>query len=175
MSDDPLLFTPSREYLTALMLHGLRSGKVTLAVDVTDPGVVMPIEWIKRTADGAVVDPIVILDYGLNLPIPIPDLRVDLAGVLATLSFGCVPYETFVPWSAVRDMAYENPLPVLSAAELSALVADTVAAIPPPQEEKPRRLRRITQVDVFDPAQVNEYDPTVIAEVFQHHGLIAVK
>lgn len=54
------------------------------------------------------------LDYGLNMPIPIPDLKVDESGISATLSFGREPFATFVPWEAVVGFASEssgNPPP----------------------------------------------------------------
>lgn len=41
------------------------------------------------------------LDYGLNLPIPIPDLFVDQAGIHGTLSFGGDYFSVFVPWDSI--------------------------------------------------------------------------
>lgn len=46
------------------------------------------------------------LEYGLNFPIPIPDIKADDSGVSATLSFDRSPYKTFVPWDAVVGMVY---------------------------------------------------------------------
>lgn len=45
-----------------------------------------------------------IFEYGLHLPLPILDLRVNERGVAATLSFACFPYFTFVPWEAAVGM-----------------------------------------------------------------------
>ncbi len=45
--------------------------------------------------------PHLVLQYGQNMPIPIPDLEVTEDGVSATLSFSRVPHRTYVPWSAV--------------------------------------------------------------------------
>lgn len=42
-----------------------------------------------------------VLQYGHDLPIPIPDLEIDDYGVRATLSFSRLPQLTVVPWSAV--------------------------------------------------------------------------
>jgi hypothetical protein len=42
-----------------------------------------------------------VLSYGLDMPVPIPDLVVDDSGVSATLSFSRSPFKTFVPWEAV--------------------------------------------------------------------------
>jgi stringent starvation protein B len=46
-----------------------------------------------------------VLQYGQNMPIPIPDLKVDDEGITATLSFSRTPHRTFVPWSAVYIVA----------------------------------------------------------------------
>ena len=42
-----------------------------------------------------------VLTYGVDSPVPIPDLRTTLEGVYATLSFSRSPCRTFVPWEAV--------------------------------------------------------------------------
>jgi hypothetical protein len=63
--------------------------------------------------------PRVVLQYGLNIRIPIPDLDVGEEGIGATLSFDRVPQWTFVPWAAVfaivsqdqRGMLWESDVP----------------------------------------------------------------
>jgi len=60
-----------------------------------------------------------VLQYGHDLPIPIPDLQVDEHGVSATLSFARVPWSTVIPWSAVyvvtsadgRGVLYKEDVP----------------------------------------------------------------
>lgn len=42
-----------------------------------------------------------VLAYGLDMAVPIPDLRTTLDGIHATLSFSRAPCRTFVPWEAV--------------------------------------------------------------------------
>jgi hypothetical protein len=49
-----------------------------------------------------------VLQYGHDLLIPIPDLEVDDYGVRATLSFQRTPHLTVVPWSAVYVIACED-------------------------------------------------------------------
>lgn len=51
-------------------------------------------EWKKGTR-------IVYLDYGLDMPIPIDDMKIAEDGVSATLSFNRSPFLTTVPWEAV--------------------------------------------------------------------------
>lgn len=45
-----------------------------------------------------------VLEYGIDLPKPIPDLEVTEKGIKATLSFACNPEATFVPWEAVKNV-----------------------------------------------------------------------
>ena len=40
-------------------------------------------------------------EYGLNMPISIPDLKITDEGISATLCIGREPHYTFVPWEAV--------------------------------------------------------------------------
>jgi hypothetical protein len=52
------------------------------------------------------------LVYGLDMPKPIPDLFVNDAGILATLSFGGLGWhKTFVPWEAVLGLRCEGQRP----------------------------------------------------------------
>src|SRR6185369_8018125 len=43
--------------------------------------------------------------YGLNLPKPIEDLVINEKGISAILLFHNTPFRTFVPWTAVTNMA----------------------------------------------------------------------
>jgi len=43
----------------------------------------------------------IMLEYGWNMPIQIPDLKWTARGITATLSFNQTPHKTFVPWDAV--------------------------------------------------------------------------
>jgi hypothetical protein len=54
-----------------------------------------------------------VLQYGHDLPIPIPDLEIDAYGVRATLSFSRTPQLTVVPWSAVYVVACDDGRGVL--------------------------------------------------------------
>ena len=64
-------------------------------------------------------EPHLVLQYGHDLPIPIPDLEVDEHGVRATLSFSKNPQRTFVPWTSVyvvtcndgRGVLYHEDVP----------------------------------------------------------------
>lgn len=43
----------------------------------------------------------IMLEYGMNMPIPMPDLKWTEKGIHATLSVNQEPHLTFVPWEAV--------------------------------------------------------------------------
>jgi stringent starvation protein B len=75
----------------------LREGWVSLHLDARRPGVTVP--------PGFANEPHLVLQYGRNMPIPIPDLDVSEQGVSATLSFSRSPFQTHVPWSAVYVVA----------------------------------------------------------------------
>jgi stringent starvation protein B len=68
-------------------------GSVFVYLDARRGGVKVPPEFAGNRQ--------LLLQYGDNMPIPIPDLQVDDEGITATLSFSRMPHRTFVPWAAV--------------------------------------------------------------------------
>ena len=72
-------------------------GWVSIHLDARREGVEVPSEFADNRH--------LVLQYGQNMPIPIPDLAVNDKGVSATLSFSRTPYRTFVPWSAIYIVA----------------------------------------------------------------------
>jgi len=78
----------------------LRLGSASLHLDSRRPGVEVPAH-LRGQAH-------LVLQYGYNLPIPIPDLEVDDSGVRATLSFSREPHRTVVPWAAVYVIAADD-------------------------------------------------------------------
>ena len=83
----------------------LREGWTSLHLDARRPGVAVP-----QQLQG---EPHLVLQYGHDLPIPIPDLEVDEYGVRATLSFSRTAHRTVVPWSAVYVVACDDGRGVL--------------------------------------------------------------
>jgi len=98
---------PKQEAFLALLAEGWTS----LHLDARRAGVVVPAH-LKG-------EPHLVLQYGHDLPIPIPDLQVDEHGVSATLSFARTPSPTVIPWSAVyvvtamdgRGVLYQEDIP----------------------------------------------------------------
>lgn len=62
---------------------------------VRHPGLLVPDSVLPADGEACV------LTYGLDMAVPVPDLRTDSRGIYATLSFSRSPYSTFVPWEAV--------------------------------------------------------------------------
>jgi hypothetical protein len=83
-----------------MLAHLEKSDSVYVKFDARRDGVVLPAH-LKR-------DAAVVLQYGLNMRIPIPDLDIGAEGIGATLSFNRNPVWTFIPWSAVFAIVSEN-------------------------------------------------------------------
>jgi stringent starvation protein B len=103
--------SPERPSKHEVFLALLRDSWTSLHLDARRPGVIVPAH-LKS-------EPYLVLQYGHDLPIPIPDLEVDEHGVRATLSFSKQLQRTVVPWSAVyvvtcddgRCVLYQEDVP----------------------------------------------------------------
>jgi stringent starvation protein B len=71
----------------------LERGSVFVHLDPRIVGVAVPSSFRAQ--------PQLVLQVGLSMPIPIPDLTVDDHGIRATLSFSRTPHRCIVPWEAV--------------------------------------------------------------------------
>lgn len=80
---------PKKDVARALLLRG----SLFVYLDPRRDEVRVP-PWFGQQAQ-------LVLQVGLDMPIPIPDLRVDDVGVFGTLSFNRAPFTCVVPWSAV--------------------------------------------------------------------------
>lgn len=113
MPESPPL--PSKKDVTRSFL--LR-GSVFLHLDPRRDGVVVP-EWLRK-------QPQLVLQIGLDMPIPIADLRVDDNGMTGSLSFNRSPFLCIAPWDAVfavvgedgRGMVWPESMPSEIAAEV---------------------------------------------------------
>lgn len=72
-------------------------GWVSVHLDARRLGVKVPDEFIDNRH--------LVLQYGRDMPVAIPDLAVDDDGIRATLSFSRTPHPTFIPWSAIYIVA----------------------------------------------------------------------
>ena len=111
----------------------LEQASVFVHLDPRTDKVFVP-PWLKR-------QPQLVLQIGLNMAIPIPDLEVDEAGLSCTLSFNRSPHHCQIPWNAVfalvgdngRGMVWPDDVPaeVAAEAEKQAKAAQAKAKIAP--------------------------------------------
>ena len=115
---------------------------VNVHLDPRAEGVVVPPNFKRQ--------PQLLLQIGLNLPVPIPDLYFDDEKMSCTLSFGRVPFFCIVPWTAVfamvgqdgRGMVWPESLPP-EVAQARAMPREAtpeekaakLAVVPPPKKE----------------------------------------
>jgi stringent starvation protein B len=139
---------PKKEVALAL----LERSSVYIHLDPRQTPVVVP-PWFKK-------QPQLVLQVGLNMPVPIPDLRLDDDGMSCTLSFNRAPFFCVVPWSSVfamvgedgRGMVWPDDVPVEVARQAQGRAADNAARKEPAKlgavresksdSPKPRRARK---------------------------------
>jgi stringent starvation protein B len=90
------LLPPKKEVALAL----LERSNVDVYLDPRAKGVVVPPQFRK--------EPRLILKIGLNMPVPIPDLRLDDESMSCTLSFSRSPFFCVVPWDSVFAMVGDD-------------------------------------------------------------------
>jgi stringent starvation protein B len=90
------LLPPKKEVALAL----LERSNVDVYLDPRARGVVVPPQYRK--------EPRLILKIGLNMPVPIPDLRLDDESMSCTLSFNRMPFFCVVPWPSVFAMVGDD-------------------------------------------------------------------
>ena len=122
---------PKKEVALAL----LERSSVHLHLDPRIAGVVVPLHFRKQ--------PQLVLQIGLNMPVPIPDLRLDEEGMSCTLSFNRTPFYCVVPWSSVfaivgddaKGMVWPDDVPAEIARQTQ--VRPVESAPPPKASWKP--------------------------------------
>jgi len=87
---------PKKEVALAL----LERSSVHVHLDPRAEGVAVP-AWFKK-------QPQLVLQIGLNMAVPIPDLRLDDEGMTCTLSFSRQPFFCVVPWHCVFAMVGDD-------------------------------------------------------------------
>jgi hypothetical protein len=140
MSDAPRRLPPKKEVALAL----LEGPSVFVHLDPRREGVIVP-KWLMG-------QPQLVLQVGLNMAIPIPDLKVDDDGVTCTLSFNRAPFWCSLPWNAIyalvgedgRGMIWPNDVPP----EVSLQMQKAAAPATKPPTKKPRaKLSSVADAD----------------------------
>jgi hypothetical protein len=139
----------------------LREGWTSLHLDARRAGVVVP-QQLRG-------EPHLVLQYGHDLPIPIPDLEVDDYGVRATLSFSRAAHRTVVPWSAVYVVACDDGRGVLYSEDVPPDV--TVIAARATSDAAPPDLQ-MDQGDHVDDGEIGEMEADEIAMPVARQSLL---
>ncbi|KYF64391.1 ClpXP protease specificity-enhancing factor SspB [Sorangium cellulosum] len=134
MSDVQRPLPPKKDVALALLE---REPSVFIHLDPRRPGVFVP-KWFTG-------QPQLILQVGMNMAIPIPDLKVDDEGISCTLSFNRAPFLCRLPWHAIwalvsedqRGMVWPEDIP----ADLAAQKQQRPQAGPPQKPGKRPRPR----------------------------------
>jgi stringent starvation protein B len=87
---------PKKDVALAL----LENSTVFVHLDPRKEKVSVP-AWFRK-------QPQLVLQIGLNMPVPIPDLNLDDEGLSCTLSFNRSPHFCKVPWQAIYALVGEN-------------------------------------------------------------------
>lgn len=129
------LLPPKKDVALAL----LERASLYVHLDPRAESVVVP-QWLRN-------QPRLVLQIGLNMAIPIPDLRVDEGGLACTLSFNRAPFYCMVPWSSVfamvgedgRGMVWPDDVPrEIAAAAQAEEAKPKLRVAPPPPESAPQ-------------------------------------
>jgi stringent starvation protein B len=136
---------PKKDVALAL----LEQATVLVHLDPRGEQVQVP-AWFKR-------QPQLVLQIGLNMPKPIPDLNVDDDGISCTLSFSNAPHFCQLPWSSVyaligasgRGMVWPDDVPKEVAGQY---------VVTTPKEEKPRTALRAVGAEASPDEQAAKAD-----------------
>jgi|LNFM01.1.fsa_nt_gb hypothetical protein len=110
-----------------LMLKLLEHGSVFMHLDPRREGVIVP-QFLRDRSQ-------LVLQIGLNFPIPIRDLEIDKDGVRCTLSFNRQPFYCIVPWSGVYALVGEDGQVTVWPSDLPAEL------VPPADANAPQAVR----------------------------------
>jgi stringent starvation protein B len=119
----PQPLPPKKEVAHAL----LENSSMKVHLDPRRANVVVPAAYRKQAQ--------LVLHVGLNMPVPIPDLRVDDEGMSCTLLFKGLEFLCVVPWASVfamigddgRGMVWPDDVPAEVAQQAQGRIGDGVA------------------------------------------------
>jgi hypothetical protein len=117
---------PKKDVALAL----LEQATVLVHLDPRGEQVVVP-PWFKR-------QPQLVLQIGLNMPKPIPDLNVDDEGISCTLSFSNTPHYCKLPWGSVYALIGASGRGMVWPDDVPKEVAGQYVVTTPKEEAKPR-------------------------------------
>jgi stringent starvation protein B len=121
---------PKKDVALAL----LEQATVLVHLDPRGEQVQVP-AWFKR-------QPQLVLQIGLNMPKPIPDLNVDDDGISCTLSFSNAPHYCHLPWASVYALIGASGRGMVWPDDVPKEVAGQYVVTTPKEEAKPRTALR---------------------------------
>jgi stringent starvation protein B len=129
---------PKKEVALAL----LERSRVHIHLDPRKDGVTVPAAFRRQ--------PQLVLEIGLNMPVPIPDLRLDEDGMTCTLSFSRQPFYCAIPWTSIfamvgddgRGMVWPDDVPPeIAQATVGPQEAQKPRAVPSPAKRAPAQVQ----------------------------------
>lgn len=115
--------------------------------------------------------PVLILEIGMNMRVPIPDLEVIDEGINATLSFGGKPYPCWIPWHSVFALVTPDKKGMIWQEDVPDQAADNY--LPPEalrarrKQEKKTHLHLVTEQDSHeseDEVRAETKEPVSVAD-----------
>ncbi len=137
---------PKKDVALAL----LEQATVLVHLDPRGEQVQVP-PWFKR-------QPQLVLQIGLNMPKPIPDLNVDEQGISCTLSFSNAPHFCFLPWSAVYALIGASGRGMVWPDDVPKEVAGQYVVTAQKEEAKPRPALRSVEAEPSPDEQAAKAD-----------------
>ncbi|MDI3289828.1 ClpXP protease specificity-enhancing factor SspB [Polyangium sp. 15x6] len=122
MSDGHQKLPPKKEVALAL----LEGPSMFVHLDPRRSGVLVPKRFLDK--------PQLVLQVGMNMFVPIPDLKVDDEGITCTLSFDRAPFWCRMPWNAIYALVGEDGRGMMWPTDIPPEVVAQMQA--PPQQAK---------------------------------------
>jgi stringent starvation protein B len=128
MSTPPRPLPPKKDVALAL----LQGSSLYIHLDPRKSEVVVPLHFKKQAQ--------LVLQVGLNMAVPIPDLQVDDEGVTCTLSFNRNPFWCRLPWTAIYALVGDDKRGMIWPDEVPAEVESAQRQLAPaPEAASPKR------------------------------------
>ncbi len=164
MSDGHQKLPPKKEVALAL----LEGPSMYVHLDPRRPGVLIPPRFRDK--------PQLVLQIGLNMFVPIPDLQVDEEGITCTLSFDRSPFWVRMPWTAIyalvgedgRGMMWPNDIPPEVVAQMQNPQANREPAKPAPKKHPRPKLSAVGRESRESRVDEVEEPPPVSAQTEVH-------
>ncbi len=130
----PLQPLPPKKEVALALLERSNDRGIYVHLDPRCTGVAVP-AWFKK-------QPQLVLQIGLNMAIPIPDLRLDDEGMSCTLSFNRSPFYCVVPWTSVFAIVGDDAKGMVWPDDMPSEIARQaqVRAVETPARKEPLRV-----------------------------------